>query len=135
MPDSWQIWRPSWVMLVLSFWVLYIPERVGLFWALIVGLMLDVILNTSMGLHGFALAITTFILQLLYKRIRLFPLWKQGLSLAIVSAVYLAITYWLGRLTGKSIDTLPWIGIVLNGILWPWIYLLLKQIAGYFKVK
>ena len=135
MPDSWQPWRPSWLMLVLSFWVITLPERIGLLWALICGLLLDVLLNTSLGLHGFALAITTFMLQILYKRIRLFPHWKQGLSIAAISSVYIALTYWLTKLTGKSHEFIAWQAIILNGVLWPWIYLVLKQLASYFKVR
>ncbi len=135
MPDSWQAWRPSWLMLVLSYWVIALPERVGLLWAFICGLLMDALLNTSLGLHGFALAITTFILQILYKRIRLFPHWKQGLSIAVISSVYIAITFWLVKLTGKSQDSIAWQAILINGVLWPWIYLVLKQLASYFKVR
>ena len=135
LPEAWQQWRPSWVMLVLSYWVIMIPDRVGLLWALICGLLLDAILNTAMGLNGFALAITTFMLLLLYKRIRLFPLWKQALSIAFISGIFIAITFWLGRLTGKSIESIAWQGMVINGVLWPWLFLLLNQVSRYFKVK
>lgn len=135
LPDSWQLWRPSWLLLVLSFWTLMLPERVGLLWALLCGLLLDAILNTSLGLHGFALAITTFLFQFFYKRIRLFPLWKQGLFMAFVSAIYITTTFWLARLTGKSIADFAWPAILINGILWPWLYVLLKQLSHYFKVK
>ncbi|NVJ68399.1 MAG: rod shape-determining protein MreD [Gammaproteobacteria bacterium] len=135
MPDSWQAWRPSWLMLVLSFWVIALPDRVGLLWALVCGLLMDVLLNTSLGLHGFALAITTFMLQILYKRIRLFPYWKQGLSVAAISSVYIAITFWLTKLTGKSQESIAWQAILLNGILWPWLNMILKQLSAYFRVR
>lgn len=135
MPDSWQAWRPSWVMLVLSYWVIALPDRVGLLWAFVCGLVLDVLLNTSLGLHSFALSMTTFMLQLLYKRIRLFPYWKQGLSIAVISSVYIAVTYWLGKLTGKSLESIAWQAMLLNGILWPWIYMILKQLSAYFRVR
>lgn len=135
LPDSWQAFRPSWVMLVLSYWIIALPERIGMLWAFVCGLLLDAILNTSLGLHGFSLAIVTFILHILYKRVRLFPLWKQGLFMFFLSLVYLAMTFWLGRLTGKSVGTIAWQATIVNAILWPWIYALLRQLTSYFKVE
>ncbi len=135
LPDGWQAWRPSWVMLVLSFWVISIPERIGLLWAFICGLLLDVLLNTSLGVHSFSLAISIFIIQILYKRIRLFPHWKQALSIAAISCIYIVINFWLVRMTGKSQQYIPWSAIIVNGILWPWVYIILGSLSGYFKVK
>ncbi len=135
LPDSWQVWRPTLLMLVLSYWVIELPERIGMLWALICGLLLDALLNTSMGLHGFALAVTSFIIVLLHKRIRLFPLWKQALTMAFISGIFIALTFWLGRLTGKSISSIAWQATITNAVLWPWLYITLKQLASYFKVR
>lgn len=71
LPESWQSFRPSFTFLVLAYWIIALPHRIGLLWAFITGLALDALLGTTLGLHSFALAILTFILQLNHQRLRL----------------------------------------------------------------
>lgn len=54
--------RPSWVTLVLIFWVLAVPAQVGIGTAWIVGLMLDVITNVPFGVHAFTLVCISYFL-------------------------------------------------------------------------
>lgn len=135
LPDAVTAWRPAWLMLVLSFWVIHFPTRIGLFWAFIFGLLMDVLHGTSMGVHSFSLAISTFMLQLLYKRLSLFPLWKQSLSIGFISLTYIVIRFWLVAMTGKSAPALPWPSALINTLVWPMLYLFLRNLSHYFKVK
>lgn len=135
LPNGWGAWRPSWLLLVLSFWVIQLPDRIGLLWAVVFGILLDVLLGTSMGLHSFSLSVTTFIIQLLHKRIRLFPQWKQALTMAFISLIYMVATFWLTQLTGKSLQSVPWPSVLINAALWPWLYLVLRSFIPYFKVS
>lgn len=135
LPELVTSWRPAWLMLVLSFWVIHFPNRVGLFWAFIFGLLMDVLHGTSMGVHSFSLAISTFMLQLLYKRLALFPLWKQSLSIGFISLTYIVIRFWLVAMTGKSVTVLPWPSVLVNIAVWPMLYLFLRNLSHYFKVK
>lgn len=135
LPEVLNAWRPAWLMLVLSFWVIYFPARVGLLWAFLFGLLMDVLHGTSMGVHSFSLAISTFMLQLLYKRLSLFPLWKQSLSLGFISLTYIVIRFWLVAMTGKSAPGLPWPSVLVNALVWPMLYLFLRNLSHYFKVK
>ncbi|MHC9509844.1 rod shape-determining protein MreD [Kangiella sp. M94] len=135
LPESWQSFRPSFTFLVLGYWVIALPHRIGLLWAFITGLALDALLGTTLGLHSFALAFVTFILQLNHQRLRLFPLWKQALTLILLSIIYFAIILWLARLTGKpESDSWYWMATITNGLLWPWLFILLRDIRRYFHV-
>ena len=46
LPESWPQWlgwlRPHWVLLVLFYWVLYVPHRLGLVTAWLLGLLVCV---------------------------------------------------------------------------------------------
>ena len=45
LPETWPNWlgwmRPHWLMLVLFFWVMELPERIGLVAARVIGLLMD----------------------------------------------------------------------------------------------
>ena len=49
MPSIVEQYRPDWVFLVLGYWALALPERVNVGVAFIVGLVLDLLLGTSIG--------------------------------------------------------------------------------------
>ena len=44
--------RPDWVAMVLIYWILALPHRVGLITAWIAGLGMDVLLGTLLGQHA-----------------------------------------------------------------------------------
>ncbi|NVK20953.1 MAG: rod shape-determining protein MreD [Kangiellaceae bacterium] len=135
LPEAWQAYRPSWLLLVVSYWAIALSYRFGLLWAFVWGLMLDALLGTTLGLHSFALCVVVFIVHLNHKRIRLFPHWKQALTMGSLSVLYLAIVLWLSRLTGKPApDWDYWFAALINAVLWPWLFILLRDLRRYFKV-
>lgn len=135
LPESWQPFRPNWLFLVLMYWVVAIPHRVGLLWAFIWGVIFDALMGTPLGLHSFSFCVITFILQMNHKRIRIYPFWKQALTLGGLSLLYLALVLWLSRITGGSESTLSyWYSSAVNALLWPWLFILLRDIRRYFRV-
>ena len=63
-PLAWPDWlgwlRPGWVVLVVFFWVMELPHRIGLVSAWIVGLLVDVLYADPLGLNGLVLAATVW---------------------------------------------------------------------------
>ena len=41
--------RPEWMLLVLLYWVLSLPHRIGVLWGFLVGLYLDVLVGATLG--------------------------------------------------------------------------------------
>ena len=51
LPESWPIWfgwfRPNWLLVVLFFWVIELPQRIGLIAVWCLGLFVDVLSTLS----------------------------------------------------------------------------------------
>ena len=43
LPDSFRFFRPEWVLLTLMYWAMALPRRVGVGYAWLVGLFMDVL--------------------------------------------------------------------------------------------
>jgi rod shape-determining protein MreD len=71
--------NPDWVLLVLIYWSLAIPERVGIFHAWTFGLLTDVLTGRLLGQYALAYSLVIYICLKLHKRLRQFPLLQQGL--------------------------------------------------------
>ena len=60
-PEMLILWKPVLTLLVLIYWNMALPDRVGIFEALLFGLLLDVSTGTLLGLHAaLFVLITTF---------------------------------------------------------------------------
>ena len=81
LPLALQPLRPFWLALVLAYWLIEAPERVGLGFAFCVGLVADVVYGGLLGEQALRLVILAFIVQRFRARLRFFPLSQQALTL------------------------------------------------------
>lgn len=129
LPGVLQPLRPYWLALVVAYWVIEAPDNAGLGFAVIVGLVADLLFGTLLGEQALRLVVMTFILQRFRARLRFFPLSQQSLAIGgllvndriVATAVHLA----LGE------PTLPWQywwAPALGMLLWPPLFLLMDTL-------
>ncbi len=106
-PDGLAWLRPQWLLLVLLYWVVTLPHRIGVFWGFVVGLFQDVLLNTPMGQHALAMTLLCYVTLLAYRRIRRANLLLQSGVFFGLSFLYVAINGIIQASTGRG-DLLFW---------------------------
>lgn len=72
---------PDWVALVLAFWSVREPLRVGMLWAFVLGIAMDVVDASLMGQHALAYVLVAYGAASLSRRILWFPLLQQALHI------------------------------------------------------
>ena len=115
LPGVLQPLRPYWLALVVAYWVLEAPERVGLGFAFGVGVLADLLYGGLLGEQALRLVIMAFILQRFRARLRFFPLSQQALAIGglllndriVATALHLTLgepvlawNYWWAPLLG-----------------------------------
>ena len=115
LPATLQPLRPYWLALVLAYWVLEEPEKIGLGVAFLLGLVADLAFGGLIGEQAMRLVILAFILDRFRPRMRFFPLSQQALAIGglllndrvvgfvihlVLGAVQLPWTYWVAPLLG-----------------------------------
>lgn len=112
--------RPPWVALTLIYWLLATPERVGVFWAWAMGLLLDVAIGTTLGQHALSLAVMAWVAVSLHRRLRLFPLFQQALAVWLLLLLERLVSLWVMGALGQPTPGLPYWWPPLTGLLvWP----------------
>lgn len=128
--------RPEWVTLVLIYWTLALPERIGVGVGWLLGLILDVIKGTLLGQHSLALAVVAFLTLQLYRRIRLFPLGQQALTILVLVAVHQLLTLWINGIIGRAAQSWAyWLPTLTSALIWPWVFLVLRDMRRRFRVS
>lgn len=111
---------PDWVALVLCFWAVRESRRVGMGWAFLLGVIMDVADGAVLGQHSLAYVLLAYGAASLSRRILWFPLVQQALQimpLLILTQVIQATVRLLagaefpgwGYFIGPFVATLLWI--------------------------
>ena len=135
-PAGFQAFKPSWLVLVLTYWVLAIPNKISIGTAFAVGVMWDLILGSTLGVHALVLSIYAYLLAINYLILRNLSLWMQSL-LVMLFVFAIRLTVFLIELLLHS-ATFNWqeiFGALISGILWPWVFLLLRKIRRQLGLR
>ncbi len=129
LPASLQPFRPYWLALVVGYWVIEDPDRVGLGFAFAMGLLADLAFGGLLGEQALRLTVMAFILQRFRAQLRFFPLSQQALAIGrlllndrvVSAAVHLA----LGE---PQLPRSFWWAPLLGMLLWAPLFLLLDTL-------
>jgi len=128
--------RPEWVAMILIYWVIALPQSVGVGSAFVAGIVLDVIRGSVLGTNALALTIVAYVAMLLHRRMRVFPLWQQSLLVMILVGIHQLILHWVQVAVGYTGDSLLFLlPAVVSACCWPWIFLFLRRIRRTFYVS
>lgn len=90
---------PDWVALVLAFWCIHQPLRIGMGSAFLLGLVMDIADSSVMGQHALAYVPLAFAAAGLSRRILWFPLAHQALHvlpMLLVAQVIMVVARMMG---------------------------------------
>lgn len=128
----WRGWalalRPDFVALVLLYWCMHKPHRIGIGIAFIVGIFVDVADASLFGQHSLAYSVLAFGGIVLHRRVQMFNLREQSmhvLALLLASYAVYAILHWQMR------GYVAWeffLGSLTSALLWTPLTLLLQTL-------
>ncbi|EED33895.1 rod shape-determining protein MreD [gamma proteobacterium NOR5-3] len=129
-------WRPEWILLVLLYWTIALPHRVGLVTALVVGLLADVMEGAVLGQNMLCLAVVVTLARLMYQRLRVFSLLQQASVIFVLAGLHQLITQWLQSLQGGGASGFVFLFPALStALLWPLVMPVLRELRRSYKVN
>ncbi len=135
LPDWALPWRPAWIAMVLVYWCMALPQRVGVITGWVIGLILDVMHGSILGQHAFGLAFVAYMVLQYHQRLRVFRLLQQSLVIGSIVFVYLLTMLWIYNLLGSVKYSFSYLlGAVTTGVLWPWVYIVLRDVRRRARV-
>lgn len=135
-PDWARAARPEWVALVLIYWCMAVPHRVGVGVAWLAGLFQDALQVGLLGQQALVYAAVAFVVLKLHQRIRVYPLGQQALILLVLLALANLLQVWINGLTGRPTPELSyWLSPLVGTLLWPWIFILMRGIRRHYGVQ
>ena len=130
-------YRPEWVPMVLIYWVMALPYRVGIGSAWCAGLILDILKGSVLGLNAIGLVIVAYVTSSIHLRFRMFSSIQQSGLVLVLLGINLFLSHWLEVITGYATasDMMFIMGALTSPVLWPTLFQLLRQIRRGFEVR
>jgi rod shape-determining protein MreD len=136
LPDWAVEYRPDWVTLVLIYWAMAIPTRVGVTIAWFAGLLLDVSYGTLMGQHAIGMVLVIYVIHIQHQRLRVASLMQQAIVIFFLLLVKQLLALWVDGMLGRAPDSwLYFMPALTSTLLWPWTYLILRDLHRKFTVE
>jgi len=129
-------WRPAWVAMILIYWCMALPNRVGIGIAWCLGLLLDVQQGALLGQNALGLALIAYFIIQIHQRFRLFPLVQQSSLIGFIIIFYLLIASWINGIMGIPPKSwVYWMPAFTSMVLWPWLFVILRDIRRKYHVS
>lgn len=127
--NTFNLLRPEWVLLVLLYWLIALPERIGLSSAWVVGLLLDFVEGSLLGQHAMTFVIAAFFAVSLHQQFRMFSRTQQTLLIAFAVAIYELIDGLIAQFSGQASFSFSFfLPVLFSALMWPFIFTLLQRV-------
>lgn len=135
LPDWLKLVRPEWVVMVVIYWSMALPKRVGVGYAWMAGLIVDVIQDSLLGQHALALALVAFLTIRLHQRLRNYPPGQQIVTVFLIVLINFLIILWIRGMMGVAPNL--WqilVPSLATALVWPLIFILMRFVRRKFQV-
>ena len=125
---QWRGYAPDWVTLVLIYWCMAAPQRVGVGAAWLVGLGLDLLTFGLVGSHALTKTVIAFLVGRVALRLRAYPVWQQAAFILILLVVETAILVGIEYLVdGQLGGMVSWPALAVGVAVWPLLFWILRR--------
>lgn len=126
--------KPYWIALVLIYWSIETPERVGLGFAFMIGLCGDLLTGQLLGEQGLRLIMLVFIVLRFRSRLRFFPISQQALAVLGLLLNDRIVVIMVRGFSGDPIPSIAfWVSPFIGMLAWPFVFLLLDDMRARLR--
>jgi len=130
------VFNPDWVLLVLIYWSLAIPERVGIFHAWTFGLLTDVLTGRLFGQYALAYSLVIYICLKLHRRLRQFPVIQQALFIFFCLLLSQLLLFLVKNLQHPAqLKATFWLPVLTGTFCWPLVFTALRFVRLTRRLK
>ncbi|MDX1319927.1 MAG: rod shape-determining protein MreD [Oceanospirillum sp.] len=135
LPDAFLWVQPEWATMVLIYWCIALPHRVGVFAGFFLGLCMDLLDGSLLGQNALAMSVIAYVALILYQRMRNYGALQQAMMVGLLISISLLIFQWVQNLTSVAADTLAFLlPAITSMLLWPWFFIGMRTIRRRFQI-
>ena len=128
-PVGWFEFRPEWLGLIVFYWTFRAPAQFGIVMAWCLGLLLDILEPTPLGVNAMAMALIAFLVLTVHHRLRMYPLPQQCLMVFLLVGINQMLVHFVKQLFGADTPGFSYLWPALtSAVAWPFVSGLLDSL-------
>ena len=136
LPEWMTDYRPDLVALVLIYWCLMTPNKIGIVVGWLVGLIVDVMQFGLLGTNALSKTVLAFLVIRFNERIRLFSKFQQSIVVFVLLSIDTAILVWVRNIvSGTKLEIWAWMPTVISMLLWPILVVTLRRVGRFSRLS
>ncbi|MED5274932.1 MAG: rod shape-determining protein MreD [Pseudomonadota bacterium] len=129
-------YSPDWLYLVVIYWILAVPNSIGLTTSWFIGLLTDVAFGTILGSNALTFVLIAFIITKTYKFVRYLTVYQQSIIIFLLLFLKQTILMWIDgmiRMEEIVLSAYYW-SVLVSALVWPLVYFVLRYIRRKYDV-
>lgn len=128
LPQSLEAWRPDWVGVVVIAWAIFVPRICGPMFGMLTGLAVDVVMAESLGVYALIYTLLAYMANVINFKMQMFTIFQEALVVFGLTFIARFLQVLLvGVNTAIFTDWAYWAPLIVNMIVWPWVYFLVRS--------
>lgn len=127
---------PDWTQLFLIYWILAAPLSIGLLSSWIVGLVLDVVLGSTLGINALMYTIISYLVFKIHNITRYITVFQQSIVIIAILLIKFTLVLWIDSIL--SINnyniSLYW-SCLTSAVCWPLVFYSLRVIRRKYNIS
>ena len=127
---------PDWTQLFLIYWILAAPLSIGLLSSWIVGLLLDVVLGSTLGINALMYTIISYLVFKIHHIARYITVFQQSIVIIVILVIKFTLVLWIDSIL--SINnyniSLYW-SCLTSAVCWPLVFYSLRVIRRKYNIS
>ena len=127
---------PDWTQIFLIYWILAAPLSIGLLSSWIVGLVLDVVLGSTLGINALMYTIISYLVFKIHHIARYITVFQQSIVIIAILLIKFTLVLWIDSIL--SINnyniSLYW-SCLTSALCWPLVFYSLRVIRRKYNIS
>ena len=121
-------WRPSFMLMIMLFWILYQPSWSGVWFAFGMGIFTDLLLDAPLGLNALSFVLISFAIRYFIRERRILTFGNSWVIVVIALVAHIAFL-WLSQTMASTHFSITrhWQPLLSSILTWPILYYCLHK--------
>lgn len=132
LPPGLALLNPDWGLLILIYWSLAMPERVGISYAWFFGILTDVLMGRLFGQYALAYSLIIYLVLIWHRQLRQFPQFQQSFFVFACLLISQLSLFWFENLkTPAHLHGTFWLPVLTGTLCWSLIFHLMRFVRRF----
>ena len=127
---------PDWTQLFLIYWILAAPLSIGLLSSWIVGLVLDVVLGSTLGINALMYTIISYLVFKIHNITRYITVFQQSIVIIAILLIKFTLVLWIDSILNiNNYNISLYWSCLTSALCWPLVFYFLRIIRRKYNIS